>query len=63
MQLMTLKQARRKRQLTLDELEDLTGVHKTTLSRLERGWTRPMLHTAQQIELALGTRIDFSRVA
>ena len=60
----TLKAEREKKGLTLAQLETLSGVHKATISRLERGDTLPMLGTAQALEAALGLKrgsLDFAQ--
>lgn len=51
---MQLKKAREKKKWTITQLADASGVNKSTVSRLERGETRPMEDTAAQLEHALG---------
>lgn len=62
MQPRTLKQARHARNWTLDELSAKTGIDKSTLSRLERGLTQPMHHTAERIRQKLG-RVRFEKAS
>ncbi len=52
----TLKAERYKRRLTLRDIAQASGVHLSTISRLERGDTQPMLETANAIEDALGLK-------
>jgi transcriptional regulator with XRE-family HTH domain len=56
---MQLKHARTRKRLTLAQLAKLTGVNKSTISRLERGHTQPYHETAEALRKALGVRIDF----
>lgn len=54
---MTLKEARQRRRLTVDQLADLSGVGRATLYRLESGETPdPALSTVVAIERALKLR-------
>jgi transcriptional regulator with XRE-family HTH domain len=50
---MTLKAARLKRGWNLEQLSQHSGVHFSTISRLERGETRPMHVTVMALEQAL----------
>lgn len=52
----TLKRAREVKGWTLKVLAGKVGVHESTLSRLERGETLPMLDTAVSLEKALGLK-------
>jgi transcriptional regulator with XRE-family HTH domain len=56
MQQTTLAAVREKRRLTLEELAEKSGVHKSTISRLERGETKPEHATVTALEAALGLR-------
>ena len=56
---MELKEARLLRRKTLAELASQVDCAKSTLSRLERGLCRPMLHTAERLEKALGVKLRF----
>jgi transcriptional regulator with XRE-family HTH domain len=51
---LTLKDARREKAWSVDELARRAGVHKSTVSRLERGLVGPTLRTAEALERALG---------
>lgn len=53
---LTLKAARDKRGWTLQRLAEESGVNKSTVNRLERGETMPMLGTANALEDALGLK-------
>lgn len=53
-----LRQARHKRDLTLDELAVATGVSKSTLSRLESGQRKPSLELLLPVVAALGVSLD-----
>lgn len=58
-----LKDARRRKGWSLEQLAAKSGVHKSTISRLERRETLPMLDTALALENALGLKVgslDFS---
>lgn len=51
-------QARTKRNLTLKELESLTGISKTTLNTIENGKTSPTLRQLETIAIALDMKIS-----
>ena len=51
-------QARIEKNLTLKQLEALTGIGKTTLNNIENGLTSPTLWQMEQIASALGTKIS-----
>jgi len=53
---LTLTQARSRKRLSLDDLQDLTGLHKSTISRVERGIVRPAHDTVVRLETALKLR-------
>lgn len=53
---MQLKTAREAKGWTLERLAAESGVHKSTISRLERGETLPMHGTAHSLERALGLK-------
>lgn len=53
---LTLKQARKKRNLTFAQLAAKSGVHKATVARIERGEVRPMHETVVELEAALGLK-------
>jgi transcriptional regulator with XRE-family HTH domain len=51
---MTLKQARTKRKLTQEELEEVSGVDQSIISRIERGELRnPGIQTVVKLATAL----------
>lgn len=50
---LTLKGAREKKEWTLDQLAERSGVNKSTISRLERGETKPLYDTVTALEEAL----------
>lgn len=56
MQLLTLKAAREKKGWTLEQVAEASGVHKSTVSRLERGETQPQHDTVNALEAALGLK-------
>lgn len=51
-------QARTKRNLTLNELAEKTGISKTTLNTIENGKTSPTLRQLEAIAIALDTTIS-----
>ena len=51
-------QARRKRGLTLQQLEALTGIGKTTLNNIENGRVSPTLKQLEIIARALDMHIN-----
>ncbi len=51
---LNLRAAREARGWTLAELARRSGVHKSTVSRLERGEIEPSLRTVEKLEAALG---------
>lgn len=53
-----LRQARQKKDLTLDELAKATGISKSTLSRLESGQRKPSLELLLPIVAALAISLD-----
>lgn len=53
-----LRQIRERRGLTLQQIEDLTGIAGNTISRYERGVISPNSDTAQKIAQALGVTVD-----
>lgn len=57
MEVLTWK-ARIKKNLTLKQLEALTGIGKTTLNNIENGLTSPTLQQLELIAAALDTRIS-----
>lgn len=56
---MQLREARKRKGLTLDALAKRVGVNKSTICRLEQGKTRPMHGTAVALERALRVRLHF----
>lgn len=50
-------QARTEKQLTLKQLEALTGIGKTTLNNIENGLVSPTLRQLEAIACALDTTI------
>ena len=53
-----LRQARQKKDVTLDELSKSTGISKSTLSRLESGQRKPSLELLLPIVAALSVSLD-----
>jgi transcriptional regulator with XRE-family HTH domain len=53
---LTLKQARTRKRLSLDDLAHRTDLCKSTISRVERGLTRPTHDTVVKLEDALNLR-------
>lgn len=51
-------QARTKKNLTLKQLEVLTGISKTTLNTIENGKTSPTLRQLEAIAIALDVKIS-----
>lgn len=51
---LSLREARDRRGWSLDQVARRSGLHKSTVSRLERGETEPSLRTAEALEVALG---------
>lgn len=51
-------QARMNKNLTLKQLEALTGISKTTLNTIENAQTSPTLRQLETIAVALGTTIS-----
>ena len=54
----TLKRLRRKKNLSLEELAQLSGVSRSMLSQIERDTTNPTVATLWRITTALGVSID-----
>jgi transcriptional regulator with XRE-family HTH domain len=52
-----LKRARIRRKLTQVELAKKVGVHKMTISRLERGDRQPSMQMLQRLAKALGVPV------
>jgi transcriptional regulator with XRE-family HTH domain len=48
-----LKAARDRKGWTLEQLSDASGINKSTISRLERNETQPLLSTVNALEDAL----------
>lgn len=51
-------QARTKRNLTLKQLAEMTGISKTTLNTIENGKTSPTLRQLEAIAIALDMKIS-----
>ena len=51
-------QVRQKRGLTLRQLEELTGIGKTTLNNIENGLVSPTLNQVEAIARALGVTMS-----
>lgn len=51
-------QARTNKNLTLKQLEALTGISKTTLNNIENGLTSPTLRQLEAIAVALNIHIS-----
>lgn len=56
MEILTWK-ARIEKNLTLKQLEELTGIGKTTLNNIENGLVSPTLYQLETIACALNVRI------
>ena len=56
MEILTWK-ARIEKKLTLKQLEELTGIGKTTLNNIENGLVSPTLYQLETIARALNVRI------
>jgi len=55
-----IKQARKERNLTQEELGDLVGVQKAQISKLEHSLTDARFETILKVFKALGAKINFS---
>ena len=55
---MTLIEARRRADLTQDELAEKSGVDQTTISSLETGRREPQFSTVLRLAKALGVQAD-----
>ena len=53
-----LWQIRNGKQITLKELEELTGIPKSTLNDIENGKVSPNLRTLEQIAKTTGCKIN-----
>ena len=53
-----LKELRKRKGISQDELADLIGVHKSHVSRYERGLASPSIEVAQKIAAVLDVSID-----
>jgi DNA-binding XRE family transcriptional regulator len=51
-------QARTEKNITLKQLEKMTGISKTTLNTIENGQTSPTLRQLEAIAIALDTKIS-----
>lgn len=51
-------QARQERGITLKQLEELTGIGKTTLNNIENGLVSPTLNQIEAIARALGVNMS-----
>ena len=51
-------QARIKKNVTLKQLEQMTGISKTTLNTIENGLTSPTLRQLEAIAIARDTKIS-----
>ena len=54
----TTWQSRQERGLTLRQLEELTGIGKTTLNNIENGLVSPTLNQIEAIASALGVHMS-----
>ena len=52
-----LKKARTRRKLTQEQLADRVGVHKITISRLERGDRQPSMALLQKLARELKVKV------
>ena len=55
----TLRELRKAKQLTLDELSAKSGVHKMTISKLENGFHEPGLLTIKKLSVALECEFEY----
>ena len=53
-----LRLERGKRQITLEDAERLTGVHRETITRLEKGWQAPRVGTLQRLAHGYGVPLS-----
>lgn len=51
-------QARTEKDITLKQLEKMTGISKTTLNTIENGQTSPTLRQLEAIAITLDTKIS-----
>jgi len=51
-------QARTEKDITLKQLEKMTGISKTTLNTIENGQTSPTLRQLEAIAISLDTKIS-----
>jgi len=58
-QLLTLREARHDKGLTLQAVETRTGIHLYSLSLIERGLRSPTLVTRRRLETIFGTNINW----
>jgi DNA-binding XRE family transcriptional regulator len=56
----TIKQIRRKRNLTQEELGELVGVQKSQISRVENSTTEVRFDTILKVFGALGVKVNFN---
>jgi transcriptional regulator with XRE-family HTH domain len=53
-----LRRCRRRAGLSQEQFADLAGIHRTAVSKFERGETQPMLETLVKAACALGAPVD-----
>lgn len=53
----TLWKRRSEKRITLMELQELTGISKSTLNNIENGRTSPTINQLERIAIALNVRI------
>ncbi len=58
MQHLTLKQARKRRKLSVTALAQKSGVNKSTVSRIENGRVRPLHQTVEALREVLGVKFE-----
>lgn len=52
-----IHKTRKEKNITLEELEILTGISKTTLSSIENEKTSPRMHQLEAIAIALNVKV------
>lgn len=53
-----LRRMRRNRGLMQCELAGRAGLHPSAVNRMERGWARPSLRTAEKLAMVLDCTVD-----
>lgn len=56
---MTLAEARQRKNMTQNQLAELTDMTQTQLSRIESGWCFPFQSSREKINKVLGVEVDY----